>query len=420
MNLAESETIRTLLTGRDAVVVNSCAVTNEAVKATRKAIRRARRERPGAEVIVTGCAAQIDPAGFAAMPEVDRVIGNAEKLRPEAWEAYDEVLVQDIMQVRETAPHLAASFSTHARAFVEVQNGCDHRCTFCAIPYGRGNSRSVPAGAVIDRIAALAESHAEVVLTGVDLTSYDAPNLGRLVERILIHVPALKRLRLSSLDGIEIDDRLFALLTQEPRVMPHVHLSLQAGDDMVLKRMKRRHSRAESVALVERLKAARSDIAIGADLIAGFPTETEAMFANTLALIADCDLVHTHIFPYSPRAGTPAAKMPQVEPEVVKARATRLREVAGVHRAAWLQSLVGTDQQILVERPGDRGHAPNFAEIRLSSNPVRPEPVEGRLSTSAEHEDRRASTGSARTVVGEIVRVKVTGIEDDKLLGAAA
>ena len=420
MNLAESETIRTLLTGRDAVVVNSCAVTNEAVKATRKAIRRARRERPGAEVIVTGCAAQIDPAGFAAMPEVDRVIGNAEKLAPAAWADDAAVVVQDIMAVRETAPHLAASFSTHARAFVEVQNGCDHRCTFCAIPYGRGNSRSVPAGAVIDRIAALAESHAEVVLTGVDLTSYAAPNLGRLVERILTHVPRLKRLRLSSLDGIEIDDRLFALLTQEPRVMPHVHLSLQAGDDMVLKRMKRRHSRAESVALVERLKAARSDIAIGADLIAGFPTETEAMFANTLALIADCDLVHTHIFPYSPRAGTPAAKMPQVEPEVVKARATRLREVAGVHRAAWLQSLVGTDQQILVERPGDRGHAPNFAEIRLSSNPVRSEPVEGRLSTSAEHEDRRASTGSARTVVGEIVRVKVTGIEDDKLLGAAA
>jgi threonylcarbamoyladenosine tRNA methylthiotransferase MtaB len=242
LNLAESETIRALLTGRDTIVVNSCAVTGQAVKQTRQAIRRARRERPAAELVVTGCAAQIDPQGFAAMPEVDRVIGNAEKLDAFAWDSGAAVQVQDIMAVRETAPHLASSFSTHARAFVEVQNGCDHRCTFCAIPFGRGNSRSVPAGAVIDRIAMLAESHAEVVLTGVDLTSYGHdlpghPSLGALVERILRHVPALKRLRLSSLDGIEVDDRLFALLTGETRVMPHVHLSLQAGDDMVLKRM---------------------------------------------------------------------------------------------------------------------------------------------------------------------------------------
>ncbi len=372
LNLAEGESIRALLAGRDTVVVNSCAVTNEAVKQTRQAIRRARREQPGAELVVTGCAAQIDPASFAAMPEVDRVLGNAEKLSAQAWEAYESaVLVQDIMAVRATAPHLAASFSTHARAFVEVQNGCDHRCTFCAIPYGRGNSRSVPAGAVIDRIAALAENHAEIVLTGVDLTSYGpdlpgAPSLGQLVERILTHVPRLRRLRLSSLDGIEIDDRLFALLTQEPRLQPHVHLSLQAGDDLVLKRMKRRHSRADSVALVQRLKAARPDIAIGADLIAGFPTETEAMFANTLALLDDCDVVHPHIFPYSPRAGTPAARMPQVAPEVVKARAARLREAAAARRSRWLQSLIGSAQQILVERPGDRGHAGNFAEVRLA------------------------------------------------------
>ena len=425
LNLAESETIRTLLTGRDTVVVNSCAVTNEAVKQTRKAIRRARRDRPGAELIVTGCAAQIDPASFAAMPEVDRVIGNAEKLIPSVWSAPEPVLVQDIMQVRETAPHLAASFSTHARAFVEVQNGCDHRCTFCAIPFGRGNSRSVPAGGVIDRIAMLAESHAEIVLTGVDLTSYGhdlpgQPNLGTLVERILRHVPALRRLRLSSLDGIEIDDRLFALLTQEPRVMPHVHLSLQAGDDMVLKRMKRRHSRAESVALVERLKAARPDIAIGADLIAGFPTETEAMFANSLALIADCDLVHTHIFPYSPREGTPAARMPLVEPEVVKARAAMLRDAAESRRDAWLASLVGTTQQILVERPGDRGHAPNFAEVRLPPPPVRPELVEGQLSSQDDgHVDSRASTGSARTV-GEVIPVRIIGVTDGKLTGIPA
>lgn len=372
LNLAEGESIRALLNGRDAIVVNSCAVTNEAVKQTRQAIRRARRERPEAELVVTGCAAQIDPQAFAAMPEVDRVIGNAEKLRPEAWASEAKVQVQDILAVRETAPHLAASFSTHARAFVEVQNGCDHRCTFCAIPYGRGNSRSVPAGAVIDRIAMLAEAHGEVVLTGVDLTSYGhdlpgAPTLGSLVERILRHVPNLKRLRLSSLDGIEVDDRLFALLTQEPRVMPHVHLSLQAGDDLILKRMKRRHSRAQSVALAERLRAARPEIAIGADLIAGFPTEDETMFENTLALIADCGVVHAHIFPYSPRAGTPAARMPQVAPATIRDRAARLRAAAAEQRARWLETLVGSRQRVLVERPGDRGHAENFAEVRLTA-----------------------------------------------------
>ncbi|TGX52331.1 tRNA (N(6)-L-threonylcarbamoyladenosine(37)-C(2))-methylthiotransferase MtaB [Sphingomonas gei] len=392
LNLAEGETIRALLTGRDTIVVNSCAVTNEAVKQTRQAIRRARRERPDAELVVTGCAAQIDPASFAAMPEVNRVIGNAEKLTYSAWTADAPVLVQDIMAVRETAPHLAASFSTHARAFVEVQNGCDHRCTFCAIPYGRGNSRSVPAGAVIERIAALAENHAEIVLTGVDLTSYGpdlpgAPSLGQLVERILTHVPRLRRLRLSSLDGIEIDDRLFALLTQETRLQPQVHLSLQAGDDLVLKRMKRRHSRADSVGLVQRLKAARPEIAIGADLIAGFPTETDAMFANTLALLDDCEIVHAHIFPYSPRAATPAARMPQVAPALVKARAARLREAAETRRSRWLQSLIGSAQQILVERPGDRGHAGNFAEVRLA-------PVQ----------------------VGDIVTVTIKAVEDGRLI----
>lgn len=399
LNLAESETIRALLSDRDTVVINSCAVTNEAVKQTRQAIRRARRERPGAQLVVTGCAAQIDPQAFAAMPEVDRVIGNAEKLSAAAWAAPAPVLVQDIMAVRETAPHLAASFSTHARAFVEVQNGCDHRCTFCAIPYGRGNSRSVPAGAVIERVAELSERHAEVVLTGVDLTSYGpdlpgAPSLGQLVERILTHVPRLKRLRLSSLDGIEVDDRLFALLTGEPRVMPHVHLSLQAGDDMILKRMKRRHSRAQSVALAQRLRTARPEIAIGADLIAGFPTESEAMFANTLALIEDCGIVHAHIFPYSPRAGTPAAKMPQVEPEVVKARAGRLRAAAAATRDTWLESLVGSTQQVLVERPGDRGHAGNFADVRFNPSP----------------EQR----------VGEVVSVRIEAVRDGKLMGNPA
>ncbi|MFC3580603.1 tRNA (N(6)-L-threonylcarbamoyladenosine(37)-C(2))-methylthiotransferase MtaB [Sphingomonas hylomeconis] len=376
LNIAESETIRALVSGRDIVVVNSCAVTNNAVRETRDRIRKARRDRPGAEIVVTGCAAQIDPTGFAAMPEVDRVVGNAEKLTAPAWATHMPVVVGDIMTVRDTAAPLAAAFSAHARAFVEVQNGCDHRCTFCVIPYGRGNSRSVPAGAVVERIAGLvAAGHREVVLTGVDLTSYGpdlpgAPTLGLLVERILRDVPALERLRLSSLDGIEIDDRLFALLTQEARIMPHVHLSLQAGDDLILKRMKRRHSRAQSVALAERLKAARPGIAIGADLIAGFPTEDAAMFANTLALIDDCDVVHPHIFPYSPRSGTPAARMPQVDPALRKARAAALRAAGANRRTAWLGGMIGTTQSVLVERPGDRGHTPNFAEIRCDALPV--------------------------------------------------
>ena len=421
LNIAESETIRTLIAGRDTVVVNSCAVTNAAVKATRVAIRRARRARPGAELVVTGCAAQLDPAGFAAMPEVDRVIGNGEKLRPAAWDSLAPVVVGDIMQLRETAPHLAASFTGHARAFVEVQNGCDHRCTFCAIPFGRGPSRSVPAGAVVERIAGLVDAgHGEVVLTGVDLTSYGhdlpgAPTLGMLVERILRHVPALERLRLSSLDSIEIDERLFELVTGEARVMPHLHLSFQAGNDLILKRMKRRHSRAQAVATVGRLKAARPDIAIGADLIAGFPTEDEAMFAGTLALIDDADIVHGHIFPYSPRAGTPAARMPQVDAAAIKARAERLREAAARRRAAWLAAQVGSVQQVLLERPGDRGHAANFAEVRLMPSPVRAEPVEAPLSPSAALADSRPSTGSGRT--GQIVTLRITDATDTHLLG---
>lgn len=371
-------------------------MTNEAVRQTRKAIRQARRARPDAQLVVTGCAAQIDPKSFGDMPEVDRVIGNAEKLMPASWISDEAALVQDIMAVRQTAPHLAASFSAHARAFVEVQNGCDHRCTFCAIPYGRGNSRSVPAGAVIERVQALVEAgHREVVLTGVDLTSYGpdlpgAPTLGMLVERVLAHSD-VARLRLSSLDGIEIDERLFELLTQETRVMPHVHLSLQAGDDMVLKRMKRRHARAQSVELVARLKAARPEIAVGADLIAGFPTEDEVMFANTLALIDDCDIVHAHIFPYSPRDGTPAARMPQVAPGIAKARAAALRERAAARRAVWQDSLIGTHQSILVERPGDRGHAGNFAEVTLPP-----------------------------TEVGTIASVKIERVQDGKLIGVAA
>jgi len=395
LNIAESETIRTLIAGRDTVVVNSCAVTNAAVKATRSAIRRARRDRPGAELVVTGCAAQIDPQSFAAMPEVDRVIGNGEKLSPSAWASAEAVVVSDIMQLRETAPHLAASFGGHARALVEVQNGCDHRCTFCAIPFGRGPSRSVPAGAVVERIAGLVDAgHAEVVLTGVDLTSYGhdlpgAPTLGMLVERILRHVPGLRRLRLSSLDSIEIDDRLFEIVTGERRVMPHLHLSFQAGSDMILKRMKRRHSRAQAIAMVERLKAARADIAIGADLIAGFPTEDDAMAADTLALIADADIVHAHIFPYSVRAGTPAARMPQVDAVTIRTRAERLRDAAAARKAAWLADQIGSVQDVLLERPGNRGHAGHFAEVRLPSTA---EP-------------------------GDVVGVRITGATDTHLIG---
>lgn len=375
LNIAESEAIRAMAgDAGDLVIVNSCAVTNEAVRQTRKAIRRARRDRPDARIVVTGCAAQTDPAIFAAMPEVARVLGNREKMLPESYDftGHGRVRVSDIMAVRDTAPHLATGFAEHARAFVEVQNGCDHRCTFCIIPYGRGNSRSAPAGAVIEQIRALVDQgYGEVVLTGVDVTSYgpDLPGedgLGRLVERILRHVPALPRLRLSSLDSVEIDDRLFALITGEPRLMPHLHLSLQSGDDMILKRMKRRHSRAQAVAMVERIKTARPEVAIGADIIAGFPTETEAMFENSLALIDDCAIVYGHIFPYSPRAGTPAARMPRVAAPVIRTRAARLRAAAAARRDAWLATLVGSRQRVLVERDGKGGHAENFASVRLA------------------------------------------------------
>ena len=374
LNIAESEGMRALA-GDDPnlIIVNSCAVTREAVRQARQAIRRAKRARPDARIIVTGCAAQTDPALFAAMPEVESVIGNKEKMEAHSFApAPEKVRVSDIMAVRETAPHLVSSFADHARAFIEVQNGCDHRCTFCIIPYGRGNSRSVPAGAVVERIGALVdEGYNEVVLTGVDVTSYGAdlpgqPGLGSLVERILKNIPALPRLRLSSIDSVEIDERLFALITQEPRVMPHVHLSLQAGDDMILKRMKRRHTRADAIRIVERLLTARPEISIGADIIAGFPTETEAMFANSLALVRECHIVHGHIFPYSPRTGTPAALMPQVDRATIKARAAQLRQASAENRTRWLSRLIGTQQNVLAEGDGTTGHAENFAPVRLS------------------------------------------------------
>jgi threonylcarbamoyladenosine tRNA methylthiotransferase MtaB len=372
LNLAESEAIRLLAGGEDdLIIVNSCAVTNEAVRQTRQAIRRAKRARPDARLIVTGCAAQVEPETFAAMPEVSRVLGNREKFEaasfaPEAA----RVQVSDIMAVRETAPHLVTGFAEHSRAFVEVQNGCDHRCTFCIIPHGRGNSRSVPAGIVVDRIKALVdEGYREVVLTGVDVTSYGpdlpgAPSLGQLVERILRHVPGLPRLRLSSLDSVEIDARLEDIITGEPRFMPHLHMSFQAGDDMILKRMKRRHSRGQAIEAVQRLKAKRPEIAIGADLIAGFPTETDAMAENSVRLVDECDIVMGHIFPFSAKKGTPAARMPQVEPVRIKERAGRLREATARRKTAWLQGLVGTRQDVLVERNG-RGHAANFAPVLM-------------------------------------------------------
>ena len=397
LNIAESEAMRAMAGDRDLVIVNSCAVTNEAVRRTRQEIRKAYRRRPDARVIVTGCAAQIDPKAFAAMPEVSAVVGNSEKLDPVLLLGDERVQVSDIMAVRRTAPHLAAAFAEHARAFIEVQNGCDHRCTFCIIPYGRGNSRSVPAGQVIDAVKDVVDrGFREVVLTGVDLTSYGpdlpgAPSLGQLIERILRHVPELERLRLSSLDSVEIDDRLFDLVTGEARIMPHLHLSLQAGDDMVLKRMKRRHSRADAVRIIEKIKAKRPDIAIGADIIAGFPTEDEAMFTNTLALIGDCDIVHGHIFPYSPRAGTSAARMPQIDPKLVKDRARRLREASVERKSAWLQSLVGSEQRVLIERGGN-GHSENFATVQMLPH------------------DRN---------VGDVVPTRITGVDGEILIGMA-
>jgi threonylcarbamoyladenosine tRNA methylthiotransferase MtaB len=374
LNAYESEAMRAL-TGEaalsNAVIINTCAVTGEAVRQARQTIRRARRERPDAEIIVTGCAAQIDPQGFAAMPEVSRVLGNAEKMRAESFTgAHERVAVADIMAVRETASHLIDGFVERTRAYVQVQNGCDHRCTFCIIPYGRGNSRSAPAGEVVKQIRRLAANGVpEVVLTGVDLTSWGAdlpgqPNLGSLVARILKLAPDLPMLRLSSLDAIEMDDQLFELVTQHERVAPYLHLSLQHGDDLILKRMKLRHSRAQAIDLAQRLKAARPEIALGADFIAGFPTETEAHFENTLSLIDACDLAYVHAFPFSPREGTPAARMPQLERGLIKERAARLRDAGAAALTRHLGHWVGREADGLVERDGF-ARLPDFTAVRF-------------------------------------------------------
>ena len=383
LNAYESEAMRALAEHAnlgDAVIVNTCAVTAEAVRKSRQEIRRLRRENPASKVIVTGCAAQIDPDSFAQMPEVNAVIGNNEKMQAATWSDMagdligdtEKVKVDDIMSVTETAGHLIDGFATRARAYVQVQNGCDHRCTFCIIPFGRGNSRSVPAGMVIDQIKRLVnKGYNEVVLTGVDLTSWgadlpSAPKLGDLVMRILKLVPDLPRLRISSIDSIEVDENLLTAIATEPRLMPHLHLSLQHGDDLILKRMKRRHLRDDAIAFCETARKLRPNITFGADIIAGFPTETEAHFANSLKLVEECDLTWLHVFPYSSRAGTPAAKMPAVKGPDIKHRAAKLRALGSQKVAAHLKAQYGKTHAILMENPS-MGRTEQFTEVMFST-----------------------------------------------------
>ena len=363
------------------IIVNTCAVTNEAVRQARQSIRRLRRDHPEHQIIVTGCAAQIDPNQFAQMTEVDHVIGNAEKMRADTYVGISSkdtptIRVNDIMAVRETANHLVDGVADRARAYVEVQNGCDHRCTFCIIPFGRGNSRSVPAGVVTEQLQRLVDRGInEVVLTGVDLTSYgpDLPghqSLGTLVQTILRNVPDLPRLRLSSIDSIEVDQPLLDAITSDQRLAPHLHLSLQSGDDIILKRMKRRHLRDQSIEFCQAVRRARPDVVFGADLIAGFPTETEAMFENTLKLVEDCGLTYLHVFPFSPRPGTPAARMPQLDRHAIKVRAARLREQGTKVLATYLTTQIGQRHQVLVER-ATTARTRHFAEVALDS-PAKP------------------------------------------------
>jgi threonylcarbamoyladenosine tRNA methylthiotransferase MtaB len=387
LNSFESEVIRREAQSaglQNTIVVNTCAVTNEAVAQARQTIRKLRRDKPDARIVVTGCAAQTQTQMFANMSEVDRVLGNDDKMRGGAWRetqkafetdfgvSREKIAVSDIMVVTEMAPHLAAGFqSGMPRVFVQVQNGCDHRCTFCIIPYGRGNSRSVAMGAVVDQVRALVEAgHAEIVLTGVDLTSYGAdlpgaPKLGTLTKQILKHVPELKRLRISSIDSIEADRDLLDVIATDERLMPHLHLSLQAGDDLVLKRMKRRHTRADAIAFCRQVRQLRPDIAFGADIIAGFPTETEDMFARSLALVDECDLTFLHVFPYSPRPGTPAARMPQVDGRVIKDRAGRLRASGEAALRRRLASEVGSTRQVLIES-ATQGRTEHFVPVAIS------------------------------------------------------
>ena len=387
LNAAESEVIRREAERAgfsDTVVVNTCAVTAEAVRQARQAIRALRRERPQAKIVVTGCAAQTEPQTFAGMNEVDRVLGNSEKLSASGWAqarrafATDDApkaIVNDIMAVRDSAAHLVTAFTGRTRAFVQVQNGCDHRCTFCIIPYGRGNSRSVPMGAVVDDVRRLVDNgYSEMVLTGVDITSYGAdlpgaPKLGALVKQILKHVPELKRLRLSSIDSVEADRDLLDAFASDGRLMPHLHLSLQSGDDLILKRMKRRHRRADAIAFCRDVRRLRPDTVFGADLIAGFPTETEAMFRRSLDLVEECRLTHLHVFPFSPRPGTPAARMPQLAGAVVKERARQLRERGALALTRYLDGEIGATRRVLTEANAV-GRTEQFTQVKLAAAAV--------------------------------------------------
>lgn len=395
LNAYESEAIRERTADlENTVVINTCAVTAEAVRQSRQQIRKIRRERPNARIIVTGCAAQTDPDGYAKMPEVDFVLGNADKLDAKSYAlgVNERVRVNDIMSVKETAAQFVDYFEGRTRAFLQVQNGCDHRCTFCIIPYGRGNSRSVGMGAVVEEARRLAANgYGEIVLTGVDLTSYGhdlpgRPSLGDLVRKILKLVPDLKRLRLSSIDSIEADDALMAAIAEEERLMPHFHLSAQSGDDMILKRMKRRHSRADTIRFCEAVRALRPEAAFGADLIAGFPTETDEMFENTLKLVDEAGLQMLHVFPFSPRSGTPAARMPQVEKALIKDRAARLRAKGAEALQQYYSTLIGREETLLVEKSG-LGRTPTFVPVEF--------------------------TGEA----GDFVRVRITGTASDHLTG---
>ena len=404
LNAYETEAMKDLAAQaglENAVVVNTCAVTAEAVRKARQEIRKLRRENPNAKLIVTGCAAQTEPETFAKMAEVDAVIGNTEKMTPDTWKGLaadfigetEAVQVNDIMSVTETAQHLIDGFGTRSRAYVQVQNGCDHRCTFCIIPYGRGNSRSVPAGVIVDQIKRLVDKgFNEVVLTGVDLTSWGAdlpaqPKLGDLVMRILKLVPDLPRLRISSIDSIEVDENLMQAIATEPRLMPHLHLSLQHGDDLILKRMKRRHLRDDAIRFAEAARKLRPDMTFGADIIAGFPTETEAHFENSLKLVEECNLTWLHVFPYSPREGTPAARMPQVDGRAIKDRAARLRAAGEVAVSRHLAAQQGVMHSVLMEAP-DMGRTEQFTEVRFA----------------------------AEQPVGQIVRATITGQDGHQLV----
>jgi threonylcarbamoyladenosine tRNA methylthiotransferase MtaB len=403
LNAYESEVMRGLSTANaaagqpDTVIVNTCAVTAEAERQARQAVRRVARERPQARIVVTGCAAQIDPASWAGLPNVHRVLGNDDKLKPESWQPGAGSAVSDIMAARETAAHLVTEFASRARAFVQVQQGCDHRCTFCIIPFGRGPNRSVPIGVIADQVRTLvAAGYHEVVLTGVDVASYGpdlpgAPSLGQMIRRLLLAVPELPRLRLSSIDPAAIDDDLWRLIAEEPRLMPHLHLSLQAGSDLILKRMRRRHSRSAAMAVVQRARDLRPGIALGADLIAGFPTETDALFDDTLRFVQEAALPYLHVFPYSERPGTPAARMPSVPKPIRRERAAALRQAGMSEARRFFAAQVGQMVSLLTERD-QSGHSEHFAPVRLA------QPL----------------------AAGQLLRVKITGSTDDLLLAEAA